>query len=130
MLDSLTPPENTLLPRRHFLQSAGLGLGGIALAEMLGGGRAAGATAAPVGVSPAPALLPHFAPKAKRVIYLFMSGGPSQLDLFDYKPALVKRNGEQLPDSVRPSSLHSTVPGARGSANCCPTPPRWRGSCA
>ena len=100
MLDSLSLPENMLLPRRHFLQSAGLGLGGIALAEMLGDGRAsAGATVAepPAGGEPVLARLPHFAPKAKRVIYLFMSGGPSQLDLFDYKPALVQRNGEQLP---------------------------------
>lgn len=104
MLDSLSLPEHTLLTRRHFLQSAGLGLGGIALAEMLGDGRAfAAATAAepPAGGEPMLARLPHFAPKAKRVIYLFMSGGPSQLDLFDYKPALVERNGEQLPDSVR-----------------------------
>jgi hypothetical protein len=44
---------------------------------------------------------PHFAPKAKRIIYLFMSGAPSQLDLLDYKPVLNERNGEQLPDSVR-----------------------------
>src|SRR5207237_3729660 len=44
---------------------------------------------------------PHFAPKAKRVIYLFMSGGPSQLDLFDYKPLLSKMNGQDLPESVR-----------------------------
>jgi len=44
---------------------------------------------------------PHHAPKAKRVIYLFMSGGPSQLDLFDYKPILNKMNGEDLPESVR-----------------------------
>jgi hypothetical protein len=48
-----------------------------------------------------PSRLTHFAPKAKRVIYLFMSGGPSQLDLFDHKPELSKRHGEQLPDSVR-----------------------------
>ena len=44
---------------------------------------------------------PHFPAKAKRIIYLFMSGGPSQLDLFDYKPLLNKRHGEQLPDCVR-----------------------------
>ncbi len=44
---------------------------------------------------------PHHTPKAKRVIYLFMSGGPSQLDLFDHKPMLNKMNGEDLPDSVR-----------------------------
>src|SRR5690606_5974056 len=45
--------------------------------------------------------LPHFAPKAKRVIYLFMSGGPAQQDLFDYKPLLRERNGEPLPPEVR-----------------------------
>ena len=45
--------------------------------------------------------LPHLAPRAKRVIYLHMVGGPAQMDLFDYKPELVRRNGEDLPASVR-----------------------------
>jgi hypothetical protein len=45
--------------------------------------------------------LPHFPPKAKRVIYLFQHGAPSQLDLFDYKPNLAKLRGTELPDSVR-----------------------------
>ena len=45
--------------------------------------------------------LPHFAPKAKRVIYLFQNGAPSQLDLFDYKPMLNKMHGEDLPESIR-----------------------------
>ena len=87
---------NPLLPRRHFLQTSGLGLGGLALAEMLGAHQVS-------ATEPAKAIrgLPHFAAKAKRVIYLFMSGGPSQLDLLDYKPELIKRHGEQLPDSVR-----------------------------
>jgi hypothetical protein len=84
----------SLLPRRHFLTQCGLGIGGVALAEMLGGSSADAALESN-------ARLPHFAPKAKRVIYLFMSGGPSQLDLFDYKPELTKHHGEQLPDSVR-----------------------------
>lgn len=101
MPEALRITEQTLLPRRHFLQSAGLGLGGIALGELLGGGPSARANAVSGDRAAAPGPLPHFAPKAKRVIYLFMSGGPSQLDLFDYKPALVARNGEQLPDSVR-----------------------------
>ena len=48
-----------------------------------------------------PAGLPHFAPKAKRVIFLHQSGGPSQLETFDYKPALGKFQGTQIPDSVR-----------------------------
>ena len=71
-----------------------MGLGGIALAEMLPQTASAAADRGTLG-------LPHFPPKAKRVIYLFMSGGPSQLDLFDYKPLLNQRNGEQLPDSIR-----------------------------
>ncbi len=72
-----------------------MGLGGFALAEMLA--RESAAASVDHGVLGQP----HFPPKAKRIIYLFMSGGPSQLDLFDYKPLLNKRNGEQLPDSVR-----------------------------
>ncbi|MBL9213220.1 MAG: DUF1501 domain-containing protein [Opitutaceae bacterium] len=86
------------LSRRECLNKLALGLGGIALAELLGG-RAQAAPAAPSGAS-LPGL-PHFAPKAKRIIYLFQSGGPSQLDLFDYKPLLNQKHGEQLPDAVR-----------------------------
>ncbi len=82
------------LSRRQFLNRFGMGLGAVALGELLGGD-SAGASAT------APSLAPHFAPRAKRVIYLFQSGGPSQLDLFDYKPLLNERNGEELPDSVR-----------------------------
>ncbi len=76
------------LTRRHFLSGATAGLGGLALSR-LEGQAAAGARA------------PHFAPAAKRIIYLFQSGAPSQLDLFDYKPLLNDRNGEELPDSIR-----------------------------
>jgi hypothetical protein len=86
------------LSRRHFLNQSAMGLGGMALGEMLAGAESSGAGSAAFGV---PDGLSHFAPKAKRVIYLFMSGGPSQLDLFDYKPLLKERHGEQLPDSVR-----------------------------
>src|SRR5688572_6252368 len=82
--------------RRQFLNRFGMGLGGMALAEMLSKEQTHGA-ATDRGVLGAT----HFAPKAKRIIYLFMSGGPSQVDLFDYKPTLNKRHGEQLPDSVR-----------------------------
>jgi uncharacterized protein (DUF1501 family) len=85
--------------RRQFLNRFGMGLGGIALAEMLSQFRALGAAsrATEHGVLGST----HFAPKAKRIIYLFMSGGPSQIDLFDYKPTLNKLHGQQLPDSVR-----------------------------
>ena len=74
--------------RRHFFKSAMAGIGSAALSSLLGEGRAA-------------STLAHYAPKAKRVIYLFQSGGPAQQDLFDYKPMLNKLNGEQLPPEVR-----------------------------
>ncbi len=93
------------LSRRECLNRLALGLGGIALADLLGRDASA-ATVSPshspsFSPSPTSAALPHFAAKAKRIIYLFQSGGPSQLDLYDYKPLLNRRHGEQLPDSVR-----------------------------
>lgn len=80
------------LSRRSFLAKAGNGLGGVALGALLGANSSANAAL--------PAL-PHFKPTAKRVIYLFMSGGPSHLDLFDHKPILTKRHGEELPTDIR-----------------------------
>lgn len=87
----------TNLTRRKFLNRFGMGLGGVALADLLTPMRGLASESANGGVLGAP----HFAPKAKRVIYLFMAGGPSQLETFDYKPVLNERNGENLPDSVR-----------------------------
>jgi Protein of unknown function (DUF1501) len=84
----------SLLNRRDLLQSFGLGLGGLALNEMLAAEGAQGSDAGVMGGV-------HLPAKAKRIIYLFMSGGPSHLDLLDYKPLLNQRHGEQLPDSVR-----------------------------
>ncbi len=86
----------TTWPRREFLTRTGFGLGGIALADLLAQDTASAA-------APERGVLgePHFPPKAKRIIYLFMSGAPSQLDLLDYKPLLNQRQGEQLPDSIR-----------------------------
>jgi hypothetical protein len=78
--------------RRHFLTAAGLGLGGTVLG-MLSGGRA---LAAAPGLSGT-----HHTPTAKRIIYLFQSGAPSQLELFDYKPQLAKFHKTELPDDVR-----------------------------
>lgn len=82
--------------RRQFLNRFGLGLGGVALGTLLNtpGARAEGDVGVLAGQL-------QFAPKAKRVIYLFMAGGPSQLETFDYKPLLNERQGQQLPDSVR-----------------------------
>src|SRR5207245_9208109 len=84
--------------RRPFFSRCAMGLGGIALASLLGENRLLGA--APGG-SPNPMAprLPHFRPRAKNIIYLFMAGGPSQLDLFDYKPKLVELNGQPIPQS-------------------------------
>jgi hypothetical protein len=79
--------------RRDFLGFARLGLGGAALVSLL----ERDANARTGGLDG----VPHFAPKAKRVIYLFQHGAPSQLDLFDYKPGLVRQHGAELPDSVR-----------------------------
>src|SRR5438270_13743094 len=88
-----------LLTRRHFFGRSATGIGLAALASVIGNGnglRAEDATAH--GGLPG---LPHFAPKAKRVIYLFQSGGPSQMELFDYKPRLEEFHGQDLPELVR-----------------------------
>ncbi len=90
----MTPDRELLLTltRRHFFGRTATGLGAAALASLLPkSAQAAGGLAG----------LPHFAPKAKRVILLHQSGGPSQLDTFDYKPGLAKHRGIDLPDSVR-----------------------------
>jgi hypothetical protein len=85
--------------RRDFFGRFALGMGGMALFSLLN----RDALGAVPAVNPFKGILdrPHFAPKAKRIIYLFMSGGPSQHDLFDYKPLLNKLNGQDLPASVR-----------------------------
>lgn len=79
------------LNRRHFLRSTTGGLGAAALASLTNPAMASGVSTG----------LPHHPPRAKRVIYLFQSGAPSQFESFDYKPALEKMVGEDLPDSVR-----------------------------
>ncbi|MDB5309791.1 MAG: hypothetical protein JWO38_3993 [Gemmataceae bacterium] len=86
--------------RRDFFAQFGLGLGGAALMHLL---NADAASASPEKANPFKGILdrPHHPPKAKRIIYLFMAGGPSQLDLFDHKPKLNELNGQDLPESVR-----------------------------
>ncbi|MBI2824036.1 MAG: DUF1501 domain-containing protein [Planctomycetia bacterium] len=86
----------SLHTRRHFLKQSACGLGAIALAELLSADRAGAAAEASDPLQPR---APHFKAKAKNVIFLFMSGGPSQLDLFDPKPVLGKLHGEPIPDS-------------------------------
>src|SRR4051812_29639514 len=92
------------ITRRHFFGECGLGVGKIALASLLCGssaGRSSGnSIPSSVSATPMAPKFPHFSPKVKRVIYLFMAGAPSQLDLFDNKPALVKFDGKPVPAEV------------------------------
>ena len=85
--------------RRHFFGCTVTGIGGVALASLLNENLFA-KPKLPDLLSGLPEV-PHFAPKAKRVIYMFQSGAPSQVDLFDHKPSLEKLNGKELPDSIR-----------------------------
>src|SRR5689334_1209178 len=87
-----------LLTRRHFFSRSSTGIGMAALAGLLSGDlRASGEAQPAAGL----AGLPHFPPKARRVTYLFQSGAPSQMELFDYKPRLAEFRGSELPDSIR-----------------------------
>ncbi|MGC8639162.1 MAG: DUF1501 domain-containing protein, partial [Isosphaeraceae bacterium] len=106
-----------MMTRRHFFgRTAGLGLGSMALASLLAeDGRAAALAdqskpVAKIGtaVGGLPGL-PHFPPKAKRAIYLFMNGGPSQMDLVDYKPKMDKWFDKDLPDSIRRGQRLTTM---------------------
>ncbi|MCX7412737.1 MAG: DUF1501 domain-containing protein [Planctomycetia bacterium] len=104
-----------LLPaRRRFLRDAGLGFGSLALASLLGD---AGHAATSAGSSPL--TLPHHAPKAKRVIWLFMTGAPSQIDTWDYKPELQARAGQPLPDADKKLGFFET------SGTCLASPFKW-----
>jgi uncharacterized protein DUF1501 len=94
------PLPSAGLSRRQFLNRFASGLGGIALATLLNPARSGEAPAGSGGTPGALGEL-HYPARAKRVIYLFMAGGPSQLETFDYKPVLNQRNGEDLPESVR-----------------------------
>ena len=98
--DTLVGEQLHRINRRHFLSRLSLGLGSAALGSLLG---CADRTTEETPPNPLRGILnpSHVAPKAKRVIYLFQSGGPSQMDLFDYKPMLGKMHGQELPASVR-----------------------------
>jgi hypothetical protein len=83
-----------MIARRHFLQRTGFGLGALAAADFLN-------AADKDDPNPLAPRQPHFPPKVKRVIHLFMNGGPSQIDTFDPKPQLTRLDGKPLPDSVK-----------------------------
>ena len=102
----MNPPHdlalNGPLTRRQWLRSAGCGYGSLALTGLLA--QESLLRAAPTGAQPASPLSvrkPHFAPRAKRIIHLFMNGGPSQIDTFDPKPEISKLDGQPLPDSFK-----------------------------
>ena len=86
-----------MLNRRTFFSRSSLGLGGMALSQLMGQSATASEEIPGRGILGKP----HAPAKAKRAIYLFMSGGPSQMDLWDYKPRLRQDNGKELPDSIR-----------------------------
>lgn len=89
--------DNENYTRRDFLTKTTLGLGALSLGSLISPQNAFGQSSF---LNENKLRLPHFVPKVKRVIYLFQSGAPSQLDLFDYKPELIKRNGQELPKSI------------------------------
>ena len=96
--------------RRAFLGRGTLGLGSVAMGSLL--------NASPRDT---PSAIRHFAPSAKRVIYLFQSGGPAQMDLFDYKPGLAKRFGEEVPTSVYPAERKTTMTSGQTSFPVAPS---------
>ena len=97
------------LDRRTFLKKTSMGIGALALGSLLNANNVWGTpnTSSSLEnslldtINPNKLGLPHHSPKVKRIVYLFQSGGPSQLDLFDYKPKLTDMFGQDLPDSVR-----------------------------
>jgi hypothetical protein len=108
-----------LVTRRQFFRDCGTGLGTLALSSLLNPDLLAGAAPAE-STSPRP---PHFAPKARNVIYLHMAGAPSQLDLFDYKPKLQKYNGQKVPEEIIKNERFAFI---KGVPNLLGTPHEFR----
>ena len=103
--------------RQQFLRGLGGTLGLAALSKL----SEPSALATPVATENAPpSPFQHHAPKAKRIIYLFQSGAPSQMDLFDWKPALAERRGEDLPDSIRQGQRLTTMTSTSGGGGMPP----------
>src|SRR5688572_22940016 len=97
--DCVGDPRDVLrdVTRRHFFRQSGFGIGSMALLSLLDD-RLFASQAPPDAAEPGRSKAPHFAPKAKSVIYLFMAGAPSQVDLFDEKPKLRQYDGQSIPD--------------------------------
>ncbi|MCP4190427.1 MAG: DUF1501 domain-containing protein [Planctomycetaceae bacterium] len=94
------------MTRRGFWSRFGMGLGAVALGDLMHRDLSAANTAS---------LLPHFPQRAKRVIYLFQSGGPSQMDLYDYKPLLNQKHGTELPEEIRRGQRLTAMSGNQAS---------------
>ena len=105
-----------LLTRRHFLSRTAAGLGMAAVASLLN----------PRLFADGLSGLPHHRPRAKHVIYLFMGGGPSQVDLFDHKPILYRRHGEEMPRSVLGTQRVTLMTRDQGHFKTAATPYRFR----
>src|SRR4051794_19063409 len=84
------------ITRRHFFRNCAVGVGSIALASLLAESARGATEQSTAGKPLASSRAPHFPARAKNVIYLFMAGGPSQLELFDYKPKLIELNGKPI----------------------------------
>lgn len=104
-----------LINRRHLLRLGARGLGALGLASLMRP-EILQATVSKDGMGALNA--PHFKPKAKRVIYLFFSGGPSHIDMYDYKPALRKIHGIELPESIRNGQRLTTMTSGQNSFPC------------
>src|SRR5437016_1317270 len=103
-----------MLTRRQLFGKAATGIGIAGLASLLTPDAFAGGTHGSL-------ISPHFAPKAKRVIYLFQGGAPSHIDLYDYKPQLKKHHGEELPASVRMGQRITGMTSGQKSFPCAST---------
>jgi len=116
-----TEAAHRAIARRTFLRQSASGIGLAALGSLLNDD----ALAAPNKINPSPSLglpgFPNFTPKAKRIIYLFQSGAPSQMDLFDPKPDLSKRRGEDLPESIRKGQRLTTMTSGQKSFPVAPS---------
>ena len=114
--------------RRHFLDRSRLAIGSLALSSLWGSGeRSAAASPSPAPFTPHT----HFPPKAKRIIYLFQSGAPSQFETFDDKPNLRERRGQDLPESVRKGQRLTTMTSGQSSFPIAPSifPFQQHGKC-
>src|SRR4051812_27570093 len=115
----MNPAQRQLLlqTRRHFFSQCGAGLGSLALASLMSDNRLPGADA-PQVVNPLAPKPAHFPAKVKSVIYLFMAGGPSQLELFDPKPRLNDLNGKPVPESFIKNKRFAFLKGTPNLLGC------------